>query len=191
MNVLRYCRRGGFGSLVRLVMTACLAMLISAAVALPVRPATASGCVNYGPTTITGPASCSGTFSTHSVWFSGGGVGLLGQEIWTYANGTVTDSTAMWRLSGLGTTRVYSLQAYIPNNHSNASHAHYRFCSPGGGCGDGFVNQNNFTNQWATFGAVCTSDGTAGVIIADDGGDAYPAQIGADAVRAVVTNLLC
>ncbi len=148
-------------------------------------------CTNYGGPSITGPNACGGTFSTHSTWFSGGGVGLDGQEIWTYANGTVQDSTATYQLSGLGTTRVYDLQAYIPNGHSDASHAHYHFCSPGGGCADGYVNQNNYTNQWANFGAVCTSDGTATIVLADDGGDAYPAQVGADAIRAVATNLVC
>lgn len=153
-------------------------------------------CVNYGGTTITGPDSCAGTFSTHSVWFSGGGVGLDGQEIWTYANGTVQDSTATYKLSGIGTTRVYQLQAYIPNNHSDAGNAHYRYCAPDTGtgavvCNDGYVNQNNFTNAWATFGAVCTADGTASITLADDGGDLYPAQVGADAIRAVALSIAC
>lgn len=146
-------------------------------------------CVNYGSFT-TGPGACSG-FSTHSVWYSGGGVGLLGKEIWTYANGTVQDSTATYQFSGLDTTHVWQLQAYIPNNYSDASNAHYHFCSPGGGCGDGYVNQNNYTNQWAVFGAVCTSDGTASVVLADDGGDVYPVIVGADAIRAVRLSILC
>ena len=131
------------------------------------------------------PNSCAGTFSTHSAWFSGGGVGLYGQEIWTYANGTVQDSTATYHLSGLDTVHVMQIQAYIPNNYSNASHAHYHYCSPGGGCADGYVNQNNYTNQWAVVGAVCNTDGTATITLADDGGDTYPAVVGADAIRAV------
>jgi uncharacterized protein with LGFP repeats len=150
-----------------------------------------STCVNYGSSTITGPDSCAGTFITSSVWFSGGGVGLLGQEIWTYGNGTVQDSTATYQLSGLDVTRVYQLQAYIPNNDSDASNAHYHYCAPGGGCADGYVNQNNYTNAWATFGATCTTDGTATITLADDGGDVYPAIIGADAIRAVRTSLVC
>ena len=147
------------------------------------------GCVNYGAYA-TGPSACSG-FSTHSTWFDGGGVGLLGKEIWTYANGTVKDSTATYQLSGMDSVHLWQLQAYIPNNHSNASHAHYHYCSPGGGCADGYVNQNNYTNQWASFGAVCTSDGTATIVLADDGGDAYPAQVGADAIRAVRQSIVC
>jgi hypothetical protein len=103
----------------------------------------------------------------------------------------VATSTAVYNLSGLGTTTAWQLQAYIPNNYSDASHAHYHYCSPGGGCADGYVNQNNYTNAWATFGAVCTTDGTATITLADDGGDTYPAIVGADAIRAVHTGIAC
>jgi hypothetical protein len=67
----------------------------------------------------------------------------------------------------------------------------HRFSAPTGGCADGYVNQNNYTNAWAVIGAVCTTDGTATIQIADDGGDNYPAQVGADAIRAVRTGLVC
>jgi hypothetical protein len=158
-----------------------------------------STCTDYGGTTMTGPNACVGFYTASppgqpasgNVWYSGGGVGLLGQEIWTYANGTTATSTAVYQLSGLNTTRASQLQAYIPNNYSDASHAHYHYCSPGGGCADGYVNQNNYTNQWAPFGTVCTSDGTATITLADDGGDVYPAIVGADAIRAVPTGLVC
>jgi hypothetical protein len=147
-------------------------------------------CTDYGGTTTTGPNACIGFFTT-SVWFSGGGIGFKGQEIWTYANGNVKDSTANYTLHGLDPTRGYTLQAFIPNGHSNASHAHYHYCGTNGGCADGFVNQNNFTNAWASFGTVCTSDGNATIVLADDGGDRYPIQVGADAIRAVRTGILC
>jgi lysophospholipase L1-like esterase len=156
-------------------------------------------CTDYGGSTMTGPNACVGFHTapppgkpaSGNVWFSGKGVGLFGQEIWTYANGTTATSTAVYNLSGLSTTTASQLQAYIPNNYSDASHAHYHFCSPGGGCADGYVNQNNYTNAWATFGAVCTTDGTATITLADDGGDTYPAIVGADAIRAVHTGILC
>jgi lysophospholipase L1-like esterase len=156
-------------------------------------------CTDYGGSTMTGPNACIG-FKTApppgkpasgNVWYSGGGVGLYGQEIWTYANGTVATSTAIYSLTGLNTARASQLQAYIPNNYSDASHAHYHFCTPSGGCADGYVNQNNYTNQWATFGTVCTADGTATITLADDGGDVYPAIVGADAIRAVPTGISC
>lgn len=158
-----------------------------------------AGCTSYGAATITGPNACygfttappAGKPASGNVWYSGGGVGLFGQELWTYANGTVATSTAVYQLSGLGITNVYQLQAYIPNNDADASHAHYHYCAPGGGCADGYVNQNNFTNQWATFGATCSTDGTATITLADDGGDVYPAVVGADAIRAVRTSLAC
>ena len=149
-----------------------------------------TGCTDYGGTTMTGPNACVG-FSTTSVWFSGGGVGLFGQEIWTYANGTVKDSTATYVLHGLSTTRASTLQAYIPNAHSNATHAHYHYCGTNQGCADGYVNQESYTNAWANFGAVCTTDGNATIVLADDGGDQYPLQVGADAIRATVTGIVC
>lgn len=158
-----------------------------------------AACTDYGGSTMTGPNACigfntappSGQPASGNVWFSGGGVGLFGQEIWTYANGTTATSTAIYNLSGLDTTRASQLQAYIPDNDANASHAHYHYCTPGGGCADGYVNQNNYTNQWATVGTVCTTDGTATITLADDGGDAYPAIVGADAIRAVPTGIVC
>jgi len=156
-------------------------------------------CTNYGGSTITGPNACTGFFTaappgkpaSGNIWYSGGGVGLEGQEIWTYAHGTTATSTAHYSLSGLNTARASQLQAYIPNGHSDASHAHYYFCTPSGGCVGAYVNQNNYTNQWATLGTVCTSNGTATITLADDGGDVYPAEVGADAIRAVSTGVAC
>jgi hypothetical protein len=52
-------------------------------------------------------------------------------------------------------------------------------------------NQNNFSNAWVSFGTVCTGDGNATIFLADDGGDRYPIQVGADAIRAVRTGILC
>jgi hypothetical protein len=151
-------------------------------------------CANYGGTgDITGPNPCDvNTFSTVSTWFSSRdqsthpqGVGYMGQELWTYANGTVPDSTAHYHLYNLSKTARLQLQAYIPNDDSDATHAHYHYCAPGGGCADGYVDQTQYTNQWAAIGYFCTSDGTVDVTLADDGGDTYPAVVGADAIRAV------
>ncbi|HTJ36097.1 MAG TPA: hypothetical protein VL738_22995 [Dactylosporangium sp.] len=69
--------------------------------------------------------------------------------------------------------------------------AHYVISSPGGGTANGYVNQQDYTNAWATVGGVCTSDGTATVTLWDDGGAAYPLQVGADAVRLVRAGTLC
>jgi hypothetical protein len=147
-------------------------------------------CADYGPYA-TGPGSCSSGFTTTGTWFKGGGIGLDGKEIWTYGNGTTVNSTAVYHLGNLGTTRVYQIQAYIPNGHSDATHAHYRISSPGGGTADAYVDQENYTNTWATVGYVCTSDGTAQITLSDDGGESYPLQIGADAIRAVPTGFAC
>jgi hypothetical protein len=41
------------------------------------------------------------------------------------------------------------------------------------------------------FGGVCTSDGTATIVLADDGGNPSGSIIGADAIRAVRTGIAC
>ncbi len=158
-------------------------------------------CTNYG-TLVIGPNACSG-FSiagapypgTVDGWYSGGGVGLKGQEIWTYGNpgSNVQHSTATYSFTGLSSTFAYQVEAYIPNNHSNASHAHYHMHSSGGGDTDHYINQNNFTNQWDTndLGLVCSNDGNATVTLSDDGGDAYPAEVGADAIQLALTGVKC
>lgn len=157
------------------------------------------GCTNYGALT-TGPNACSGFAlagnaypGTNHGWYSGGGVGLDGQEVWTYGNGTVQDSTATYTYSGLSTTLAYQVEAYIPNMHSDATHAHYHIHTLGGGDRDAYINQENFTNQWDTsdLGLLCTSDGNAQVTLADNGGDNYPLEIGADAIKLVATSLKC
>ena len=150
-----------------------------------------TSCVNYGGANITGPDSCAGTFSLHSIWYSGSPLGLQGRERWTWANGTVQDSTATWQLSGMSTLYVVEIDAFIPNYHSNAQHVHYTLCAPGNGCSAAYVNQSPYYDQWTVVGYVCTTDGTATVMVADDGGDYYPRQIAADAVRGVTTGSRC
>lgn len=149
-----------------------------------------SNCVTYGGF-MTGPGACSGFYTT-GTWFSGGGTGYLGKEIWTYANGAVKDSSAVYRFGGLGNTgRAYRVDAWVPDNHSNATHAHYVISTPGQPDANGYVHQDQLTNVWATVGYVCSTDGTAQVALWDDGGDQYPLQVGADAVRLVITGLGC
>jgi hypothetical protein len=150
-----------------------------------------ANCVNYGGSTITGPDSCAGTFSRHSIWYSGGGLGLQGREIWTWANGSVQDSTATYQLSGLSTRYLVEVDAFIPRYHSNARHVHYRLCAPGNGCTNDYVDQSPLYDQWTAVGYLCTNDGTATITLADDGGDVYPKQIAADAIRGVSTRIIC
>jgi|GEM_PF-3070698 len=150
-----------------------------------------AGCVNYGTSTITGPDSCAGTFSKHSIWFSGAPLGFRGREIWTWANGTVQDSTATYQLSGLSSRFVVEIDAFVPNFHSNARHVHYHLCAPGNGCTENYLDQSPYYDQWAVVGYVCTTDGTTTVTVADDGGDRYPKQIAADAIRGVRTTYVC
>lgn len=150
-----------------------------------------ANCVTYGGPTITGPDSCAGTFSRHSIWFSGAGLGLQGREIWTWANGSVQDSTATYQLAGLSTRFLTEVDAFIPRYHSNATHVHYTVCAPGNGCANAYVNQSPYYDQWTVVGYLCTTDGTATITVADNGGDRYPRQIAADAIKGVSTRLVC
>jgi hypothetical protein len=52
---------------------------------------------------------------------------------------------------------------------------------------DAYVNQQNYTNAWANIGMVCSNNGTATVVLADN----YPLEVGADAIRAVRTGYAC
>jgi Domain of unknown function (DUF6973) len=147
------------------------------------------GCLSYG-SGMTGPFACSG-FSTTGTWFDGGGVGYSGKEIWTYANGSVKDSSAVYHLGGMDNIRVFQVQAWIPDGYSNSPNAHYIVSSPGGGTADTYINQQNYTNAWVTIGYVCTTDGTATAALWDDGGAGGGLIVGSDVVRTVRTNYLC
>ena len=137
----------------------------------------------YGP-------GVAGLFSTIGTWFSGGGVGLNGKEIWTYANGTARSSTATWTPMGLDPGIIYQIDAYIPNNHANATHAHYQVKEAVHSY-DVYVNQKSYTNAWASLGRFCPIPIGAGVTgkfdvsLFDDGGNRYPLQVGADDIRVI------
>ena len=138
-----------------------------------------------------GPGSPSSQFHTTSVWFDGGGTGLIGKEIWTYSNGSTADSTATWDADGLDVTRLYRVEAYVPDDHSNTTHAHYHLV--GQSAQDTYVDQSKLTNVWAPLGSDCpAADGTITVTLDDATGEAVGAkQVGADAVRFTKTTIVC
>ena|SRR5579859_7536749 len=171
------------------------ALTLCAALGLPIVVTQAASaknfsCVTYAPDS-TGPDSCAGGFSTGSIWFSGGGVGLERQEIWTWGNGSnPPDSTATWTINGLVAHEGYKVEVYIPNAHSDAPSAHYSmFDGAGVFQGNGFVNQESVTNNWAVVGFAC-SNGTIRVRV-DDSGTPVADQIGADALKVDETGNTC
>jgi hypothetical protein len=54
-----------------------------------------------------------------------------------------------------------------------------------------YVNQSPYYDQWTVVGYLCTTDGTATITVADNGGDRYPRQIAADAIKGVNTRFVC
>lgn len=175
----------------RKIIAAALVAFPALAGPLAVSQAAEASCVTY-PAYSTGPDSCQGGFTTANIWFSGGGVGLEGQEIWTYGNGIPSgpDSKATWTIGGLSRGRSYEVEAYIPNEHSDAIAAHYSLSNGAGVIqGYGYVDQQNYTNAWANVGAAC-SDGTVRVTVDDSNTSIYQ-EIGADALRLVPRGTAC
>ena len=175
----------------RKIIAAVLVAFPAVAVPAAVSQAAGASCVSY-PTYSTGPGSCAGTFTTKNIWFSGHGVGLEGQEIWTYGNGVPSgpDSTATWVIGGLTAGRSYEVEAYIPNEHSDATAARYSLYNGAGAFeGYGYVDQENYTNAWAKVGDAC-SNGTVSATV-DDSNTSIYLEIGADALRVVPLGTAC
>lgn len=176
----------------RKIIAAALVAVPALAGPLAVSQAAQASCVTY-PVYSTGPGSCTGGFSTTTnFWSYGGGVGLAGQEVWTWGNGVPSgpDSTATWTISGLTPGRSYEVDAYIPNEHSDATAARYSLYNGADAFqGYGYVDQEAYTNAWATVGDAC-SNGTISVLVDDSNTSIYQ-QIGADAVRVVPRSTAC
>lgn len=136
----------------------------------------------YGP----GGSCCYGQYGT---WFSGGGVGLIGKEVWTYANGPTEDSHAQWDAGGLGQGVAYAVSAYIPNNNANAK-ARYTVYAAEGAL-PVTVDQQAYTNAWAELGTYCPDSRGHIFVHISDAGDAYPKVVGADAMRFVPAHGAC
>ena len=65
----------------------------------------------------------------------------------------------------------YKVEAYIPDNYSAAPAAHYHLT--GATTQDAYVNQQNFTNQYATISFSLCPDASGGITVRlDDGGTA-------------------
>jgi surface antigen len=134
------------------------------------------------PAGIFGPGSPQ--FSTTSVWYTDPGHGLNGTMLWTHTNGSTADYTATWTPTLQGNT-CYTVSVYVPDNYSDNPAATYYVWSntvnpfrPS----VHYVNENNYTNAWATLGNIITfSDGSVTVELTDQG---TPGEyVAADAVR--------
>jgi len=129
---------------------------------------------DYGPS----GACCYGQSGT---WFDGGGVGLIGKEVWTYANGATQDSYAGWNPAGLTPSTRYYVAAYIPDNHATAK-AQYTVHALGG-AQSVTIDQSQYTNAWVPLGCFFPDSQGHIVVNLSDAGDSYPQEVGADAMH--------
>jgi hypothetical protein len=117
-------------------------------------------------------------------WAYGGGVGLTGQELYTWSNGPDAESSfAVWDAGGLDPGTIYDVCAYIPNDNANAR-AEYTLTGFYGDSGPSVVDQSKYSNQWAYVGGtVPTRTGHISVHLSDMSLDPYLSTvIGADAM---------
>jgi hypothetical protein len=117
-----------------------------------------------------GPGS--GSFSTTNWWATYPGHGLTGQMLWTHTNGTTVSSTATWSPT-LQPNRCYTVAAYVPDVHSNNPAATYYIwhnaINPTRPA-TVYINENSYTNAWATLGNYTTfDDGSISVELTDVG----------------------
>ncbi len=140
------------------------------------------------PPGVYGPAGhcCYGQFGA----WSPGHVGLIGDEQWTYADGTSEDAHAQWDAPNLTQGTAYAVAAYIPDNDSNAK-AHYIVYSANGARKTVVVDQQAYTNAWAELGAYCPDGRGHLFVYLTNSGDVYPKVVGADAMRFVATSARC
>jgi hypothetical protein len=137
----------------------------------------------YGP----GGTCC---FTQSGYWAFGGGVGLTGNELYTWSNGPdATSAFVGWNAGGLDPHTLYDVCAYIPNDNADA-HAQYHVSSSYGAppvtldSGTIVVDQSQYSNQWAYIGSfIPTPTGHIIVHVSDRSDDpAFSTVIGADAM---------
>jgi hypothetical protein len=105
--------------------------------------------------------------------------------LWTHTNGTTVDSTATWSPT-LQPGICYTVSAYVPDNYSNTNATYYVWSNSSnpGRPATVSVNENNYTNAWATLGNFTTfDDGSITVELTDLGPTGQ--YVAADAVRFV------
>lgn len=118
-------------------------------------------------------------FSTTGSWRSGTPHGLRGSMLWTYSSGSVASASATWtpRLS----PGRYDVAAYVPSNYAGG---HGRYTVTGGRTSTAVLNQNSYSNQYASLGRFATD--TLGRLTVRLTNNADPPQahtVGADAIR--------
>jgi hypothetical protein len=152
---------------------------LTLAISAPGAPAAHADPSGVYPIQIYGPGGQGLDMS--GTWNDGGGVGLLGQEVWSSSNGPF--ATASWQATGLDPNTFYDVCAYIPNNNADAN-ARYSVIDGHGAEPTVTIAQSQYTNQWAFVGEYQPfSDGIIDVILTNVNNDGANATVvGADAM---------
>ena len=111
-------------------------------------------------------------------WYSASGHGQLGDEYYTYTNGMTSSSSASWT-AWVVPSACYEVLAYVPDEYSNDYQAIYTVTSASGGTPTVTIDENAYTNNFASLGVYrATSGGYLDVALTDQSlknGDAYVA----------------
>jgi hypothetical protein len=126
----------------------------------------------------------SGFSKSGQYWWDDSSRGFNGHMYWTYVNGTVESSSAVWR-PNLPTGRWYEVFAYIPDYHTNTVNAVYELHYSGNNVSRISRQQAPYANQWISLGTFYFDAGTSGYVrLTDASGEAAGSkQIGFDAVK--------
>ena len=158
----------------------------------PVQALPASGNANpvgtYGPTSGSGGPSFSLTGSPYGTtvdgWTAVRGHGVIGWELDTNTHTGNADSTATWNPTLPTANGCYRVAAFVPDEWSNSDFALYAVTDQKFTLSVVPVNENNFTNHYATLG-VFQADGSGHlpVTLTDQGPPNLAHQVAADGLR--------
>jgi surface antigen len=135
----------------------------------------------YSPNVhLAGPGSPASVFGTTGTWRSDTGHGELGNMLDTGTSATAT-AAATWTPAGLSANTCYQVDALVPDQFSNNPAARYLITSATG-ARPAFVDENQFTNEWASLGIHRSSAAGALTVRLDNSGAAGD-YVAADAIR--------
>jgi surface antigen len=111
-------------------------------------------------------------------WYANSGYGQLGNEYYTYTNGMTSSSSANWS-AWVVPSACYEVLAYVPDEYADDYQAAYTVTSAGGSTPTVTVDENAYTNNFASLGVYrATSGGFLEVTLTDQSlapGDSYVA----------------
>jgi surface antigen len=158
----------------------------------PVQPLSGSGNTypagTYGPTSNSAGPSFSLTGSAYpgtvDGWSVSRGHGVIGWQLWTNTHTGNADSTATWDPALPTPGGCYQVAAFVPDTWSNSSYALYAVTDQQFGTSVVPVDENAFTNQYATLGVFkADSSGHLKVTLTDQGPPNLAHQVAADGLR--------